>query len=334
MSRSSKVAAHSGLWCTAIAALTFILPAQAAEGDPAQLLARMTQAAHTLNYEGTFVYAHGGHMQSVRIVHGVDEKGEYERLVTLSGKSREVIRNNDEVTCIRPDDKSVLVERADQRRTTSLIPAPRVEKISGHYQLRVQGHERIAGREADHVVVLPKDHYRYGHGYWIDQATGLLLRADLISDKGRLVEQVMFTSLTLLDSVPRKSLAPEGSAQGTLAQATMPPQPAAAVAEQGRWQATTLPVGFSLELVRHHPMPGKTAWVEHHVYSDGLASVSVFIEADSHDGRGFVGHSLMGATHAYARLSDDTRITVVGEVPAITVEHIASGMRPRQESGK
>jgi sigma-E factor negative regulatory protein RseB len=332
MSRDSKVSVSCSLWGTALAVLTMSLPAHAGDADPAKLLERMSQASHALNYQGTFIYAHGNNILSVRIIHGVDDKGEHERLLTLSGKSREVIRDNDEVTCIQPDDQSISVEHPGPRHAMPLIVTPDVQKISGNYQILVRGSERIAGRLADQVAVVPKDHYRYGHAYWIDQASGLLLRADLINGRGRVVEQMMFTSLTLLDAFPAKSLEPETTTRKSLPQVAPAEGKAEEnVPEEGRWMAKDLPPGFELELLSFHPMPGKKAPVEHHVYSDGLASVSVFIEPEEHDESEFLGHSLMGAVHAFARVIDGSRITVVGEVPAVTVEHIADSMHQRQE---
>lgn len=331
MSRDSNVLSRSTLCGALLTGLLLSLSALAGEQDPADLLTRMSQANHKLNYEGTFIYIHGADIQSVRIVHGVDATGEHERLVTLSGKSREVLRDNDEVRCINPDEQSVSVQHPPAGRSISLVATPDVEKISGNYHLLLRGSERIAGRMAEEVAVVPRDRYRYGHAYWIDQTTGLLLRADLISEKGRVVEQMMFTSLALLDSFPSKSLEPEMAQNGQLK-----PQPARSASsdagpDEGRWMASELPPGFFLELLRFHSMPGKRVPVEHHVYSDGLASVSVFIEPEESKQPQFLGHTLRGAIHAFARVSKGTRITVIGEVPAVTVEHIADTMRPRQE---
>lgn len=315
----------------ALASLSLTFPLLAAEAEALEQLQRMPQAARTLNYEGTFVYLHSNHVESVHIVHGVDARGEHERLVTLSGKTREVIRDNDEVRCFFPDDRSVRVDKAGRTPPLPLIKTPQVERIGHFYQLELKGLERVAGREAAHVTVTPRDNYRYGRGYWIDQQAGLLLRADLIDDHGRVVEQMMFTSLELLDTIPQKSLVPEHAGKDFVLLKPAQNPPKASTLEESRWEAVSLPPGFELELMRHLIMRGKPAPVEHHVYGDGLASVSVFVEAPAGAENEFIGHSHMGAVNAFARRVGDARVVVVGEVPALTAEQIATAMRPRGE---
>ena len=322
------------LWsgCAAFASLAVAFPLFAAGNDEAlQQLERMSQASHTLNYEGTFVYLHGNHVQSVRIAHGVDAKGEHERLVTLSGKSREVIRDNDEVKCFFPDDRSVQMAKSGHNLPLPMIKTPNVERISNLYKLELKGHERVAGREANHVAVIPRDNFRYGRGYWTDQQTGLLLRADLIDEHGKVLEQILFTSLEIRDAVPKKSLIPENSAKDFIVLKPVEPN---ASAQELRWEAASLPPGFELELTRYIAMNGKPEPVEHHVYGDGLASVSVFVETANSDKKEFTGHSHMGAVNAYAWRTGDARVVVVGEVPATTVETIATSMRPRKVEAK
>lgn len=317
----------------ALASLLLSLPVLAAGSEALDQLARMSQAAHTLNYEGTFVYLHGRHVQSVRVVHGVDDKGEHERLITLSGRAREVIRDNDEVRFFLPDARALPMERGGHPPQLPMFKPPQVERFGHVYQLSLKGRERVAGREAAHVAVTPRDNYRYGRGYWIDAAAGLLLRADLIDERGQVVEQVLFTSLELLDAMPRQSLVPENSLQDFVVLKPAASEPSSSP-EAASWEAQTLPPGFSLELMRHHTMQGKAGLVEHHVYSDGLASVSVFIEPPGSGEQAFIGHTRMGAVNAYARHAGDARVVVVGEVPAITVEQIAGAMRPRSGEGQ
>ena len=315
----------------ALASLSLALPAFSAD-DGTQQLERMSQVSRTLNYEGTFVYLHGGHVQSMRIVHGVDAKGEHERLVTLSGKSREIIRDNDVIKCFFPDDRIVQVDKAGRNLALSMIKTPEVKQISQYYQIDLKGHDRVAGRMASHVVLMPRDNYRYQRSYWIDDDAGLMLRADIVDEHGKLVEQMMFTSLTMLDAIPKKELVPENAAKDFVVIKPADAQPSSQ--ESALWEASSLPPGFELEMLRHLTLHGKSGQLEHHVYSDGLASVSVFIEPASLKGKEFIGHSRRGSVNAFARRAGDARVVVVGEVPPVTVERIANAMRPRQEQTK
>src|SRR5512139_2668186 len=225
----------------ALASISLALPAFSAGNDALQQLERMSQASHTLNYEGTFVYLHSGHVQSVRIVHGVDAKGEHERLVTLSGKSREVIRNNDEVRCYLPDDRIVQVDKASRNLALTMIKTPEVERISQFYQIDLRGHERVAGRPGTLVALIPRDNFRYQRSYWIDDEAGLMLRADIVDERGKLVEQMMFTSLMMLDAMPKKELVPENATKDFVVIKPADEQAQSSNQETSRWEASSLP---------------------------------------------------------------------------------------------
>jgi sigma-E factor negative regulatory protein RseB len=64
------------------------------------------------------------------------------------------------------------------------------------------------------------------------------------------------------------------------------------------------------------------------VYSDGLASVSVFIERSGDPVPVAAGYSSLGAINTYSTLRGGYQITVVGEVPASTVRQIAASVSP------
>jgi sigma-E factor negative regulatory protein RseB len=144
------------------------------------LLERMSQAAHTLNYDGTFMYHKDGVMESMRIIHRAEQNGaERERLISLNGVPREVLRDSDVVRCILPDDESVVIARAG----SAAVPRqPRVLGRAGgstHYRFSAGSGERIAGRTTRTIVIEPADEYRYGYRLWLDEQTSLLLRSDV-----------------------------------------------------------------------------------------------------------------------------------------------------------
>jgi len=307
-------------------------PAVAAEHDAAAWLERMSRSAHQLNYSGTFVYQQDGSLQSMKIIHAVNETGERERLISLSGPSREVIRNQQRVTCILPEDAPIVVEHSGAPRPFPLTLPSDLTSLREYYDIRLAGEERIAGLPARKVVVAPRDHYRYGQNFWLADETGLLLRAEVVNEQGEIVEQVMFTTLELHETIPEEMLQPQVEDNSRVVQLERRPQPPA-VPRQGaalQWQVADLPPGFSQQVQRNHYLPEKQNPVEHHVYSDGLASVSVFIEKRSEDDNGFVGASGMGSVNAYGQLYGAHTVTVVGEVPLRTVKQIAESMQQVQ----
>jgi len=327
--RASRAASLTFLFC-----FGGLFPLHAAAADSiAQLLERMVQAAHQLNYTGTFVYQEGGSLQTMRIIHAVDASGEHERLVSLSGSPREVIRDHDKVTCILPEDSSLVVEHAGPPRSFPVILPDALDTLRKYYDFRQLGSGRIAGLKTQQIAIIPRDQYRYGQNIWLAEDTGLLLRAEVLNEQGEIVEEIMFTSLELHDQIPAEMLQPQTENPGQILELSREPEKTSMATGQVRWQVTTLPPGFQQDIERLHYLPHKTQPVEHHLYSDGLSSVSVFIEkGDGDEGEsGYIATSGMGGVNAYRRKLDGYLATVVGEVPPVTVKLISETIQPAAE---
>lgn len=295
--------------------------------SPRQWLERMSQAAHRLDYDGTFVYSHDGHMQTMRIVHSSRNGSERERLISLSGPSREVIRDNDKVTCILPDDNEVVEESTGPARRLPLDLPQRLETLVRYYSFSDGGTERIAGHDSRKILITPLDRYRYGHALWLHQDKGLLLRSELYNEEGQVVEQLMFTSLQFHDTLPPGLLEPETRGRDVVWQRSR--ERREVLDADDLWTVGELPPGFVLENHRHHALTGTNAQVEHLLFSDGLASVSVFIEPEDEGAEGFVGGLRLGAVNTFARSHHGYAITVMGEVPPVTARRIAESVALR-----
>lgn len=290
-----------------------------ASQDAGESLERMVNAAQTLNYDGVFVYQNGEQMETMRIIHRVDASGEHERLVALTGVAREVLRDKSRVTCILPDDESVVVGKSR--------PNPAIFAADGgwnkYYTLSVAGGDRVAGRPTEIVVVKPKDRYRYGYRLGLDRETGLLLKSELVDEQGVPLEKIVFTSISLPKHIPDELLEPGISGKGfrwVINEAKPRPTDELGNREEGRWHAGWLPQGFDLSGRASGPTTTSLEPVEHLVYTDGLASLSVYIEHLEPNTERLEGLSSMGAVNAYGALIKGYHITVVGEVPQITVE--------------
>ncbi|WP_292741441.1 sigma-E factor regulatory protein RseB domain-containing protein, partial [Methylophaga sp. UBA2687] len=165
-----------------VALLVLFVPAVQAGSASIELLERMSQAAKQLNYEGVFAYQSGKTFQSVRIYHRNDDGNESERLVSLNGSAREVLRSNDTVTCINPDGKQVNVsQRPLGRGFPSDLPR-RLRSATPFYELKLGGEDRIAGKLTQRLDIKPVDNYRYGYRLWMDKETDLLLKSELIGE--------------------------------------------------------------------------------------------------------------------------------------------------------
>ena len=293
-------------------------------------LERMSMAGQSLNYSGTFVYQHQGHLEAMHIVHAMDDEGERERLVSLTGPRREVLRDNQVVTCIMGDRQSVHVNRSRPRTPFPMSFPTELMTLEKHYSFELQGEGRVAGRDCRLVSVKPRDQLRYGRRLCVHEDSHLLLRSELTSASGKSIEQVMFTEVEFPDAIDETTLLPDLSDAGYSWQREPDPAPDAAIGQaKSDWVIGAVPDGFMLTDHRWHQLSADEPGVEHWVYSDGLASVSVYIEkARSKDS--YNGTSHRGALNAFGTMVNGYYITVVGEVPRETVEMI--GRSVRQES--
>ena len=290
-----------------------------------ELLKKMYSAPQTLNYQGTFVYSHDGKIESMKIFHSVGAEGERERLFHLNGSAREVVREQNVVTCVLSDNKSVMVNKSRGDENVFLSLPENFDSLKNYYSFVLGDDDRIAGRHTKTVLVNPKDDFRYGHKLWIDAETGLLLSSELFNEQNRTVERIMFTELEIVDKISNDLLKPTVSGEKFTWHKDMADE---GVAEPGAssWAVTNMPEGFSAS--RHHVRheSNKSNSIEHIVLSDGLASVSIYVERLVEENSKFIGASFMGAVNVYGAVVDDHQITVVGEVPKATVKMIASSV--------
>jgi len=299
-----------------IAVLLCLAAPLAQAADAQALFARMHQAGRNIDYEGTFVYQHGDQLESLRIIHKGGAGGVRERLISLNGAPREIIRTDSEVRCYLPDENAVLIEhrRADNRNFPALLPDS-LTQLKGSYKISVGKEGRVAGRKAVSVRIKPRDVYRYGYLLWADEASGLLLKASLLDEHGSVVEQYLFTQVSIGKPISESELKPQYPAKGIVWQRADDKTP---IPSTGQWTVAKLPSGFTLGAHMVRMLPARKQPVEHLVYSDGLAVVSVFVEKLGDDAKPNVlsGLTHMGAVHAFGKVVDGHQVTVVGEAPA------------------
>ena len=286
-----------------------------------QWLSRAAHAARQLDYTGTIVYQIGPRVESSRITHLYDDGHEFSKLVNLDGPAREVVRGDGEVRCYYPDAKLMRIEPGTFRDVfPSLLPEQQ-QSLSRYYDFRVLGEDRVGGRPVQVVVFEPKDGLRYGHRFWSDAKTGLLLKARVVDDRGDGVEQFAFSDLTINAPIDRSmvepswpSVPPDWQVQKNVASDV--------VQQDTGWVVTRVPPGFSKIVEGFRKLRGHREPVAHLVFSDGLVSISVFVEPmmASSSPAGFL---RQGGLNVYTLRQDDQLITVMGETPGATVRQIA-----------
>jgi sigma-E factor negative regulatory protein RseB len=306
-------------------ALLAAMPAAGAE-EAAAWLARTAAAARQQNYVGTIVYQHGGHVETSRLVHLFEHGEEFEKLVNLEGPAREVIRGNGEVRCYYPDAKVIRVEPRTFRNAFPSLSPQQQAALAEYYDFRVAERGRVAGIETQAWVFEPRDGLRYGHKFWADAASGLLVKARIFDERNETVEQFAFTEISIGGKIDREMVKPTWSVappdwqvrQSGLGEGE---------AKQTGWIASRVPPGF-LKIVDGFRRLHGARRVAHLVYSDGRVAVSVFIEpvgGAPHP----IGMSRQGGINVYIRQHDDNLVTVLGEVPAATVRQIAHSVARR-----
>lgn len=293
-------------------------------------LQKMHHAAHMANYVGKFVYQQDKQLSMMKIIHAVDENGERERMLSLDDVGREVIRDKDRVTCILPDRKSVVVEKGRPKLQFPPAFPVSIKTLQGQYTFDVSRQERIAGHMAQRIAIKPIDRYRYAHRLWVEVNTGLLLKTHLLDEHGRLLEQFMFTELEFMDHVPEELLKPHVTGENFTWYESSDDEDTSNTSKHMNWFVSRMPVGFVNDLQRNHSLPNKTS-VRHMVYSDGLASVSVFIEKHEDQLPNLIGASRMGAVNAFGRIVNNHHITAVGEVPQATVRMISESVEFKRQ---
>lgn len=307
----------------------------AAAEDPLVWLDRMDRAVEQLNYEGTLVHFSGSDTTQLHIVHRFHDGVITER-ITADGARREIIRNNGEVMCILPDQRTVLIEKLDERNRRqsplrSRLPGARRVSLE-HYYLAFTGTESVAGRETRVIAIRPRDALRYGYRISLDQAAAMPLKTQLIDPDGGVPEQLLFSAIALHESIAESVLRPSVNIATFTVQRAMTEPVEALTGDDARWVAARVPGGFELEVYHVHSGSG---FRQHHlVYSDGLATVSMFIEPAQAGAERSAGLSQMGAASAYTVMREGHLVTAVGEVPAATVEMLASSARPAAAEGQ
>ncbi len=289
-----------------------------------QWLKKIGEAQSSLNYYGTFVYAHGDRLESMKVVHASGKDGERERLIHLNGAAREIIRNNDLVTSIFPEQKQVLVAHRRNLTTSPFVQPESLSVFEAHYNLSLGIKERVAGVVTQRIDLNPKDIYRYGYRFWISPE-GLLLRSDLLDGNGIVIERIMFTDIHLVEKISHELMSPKLDMTDFQWFRQQPPISLDETLEHD-WRIDDLPEGFSVKsrMLRSGEKEGEQ--VEHLQITDGLASISVFIEDMSSSANARLGEFRVGALNGFGRVVDQHVVIVVGDVPVATVQRIAESV--------
>lgn len=300
--------------------------AQANQDEAWTVLQKASQAAHELSYKGVFVYQSGSATKSVQLTHTNYGHGEYARMMVLDGSPREVLSQGNDASIYSPKNEKVLIEK---KRGQSMFPAllpVNLDAVKHCYQAQLGAFERVGGRDAQVVTLLPKDHMRYGFRFWADKEYGLLLKVVMLSDQGLPLEQIGFSQLAWMEDQNMDWFRPKFDPNKAYVMGSENAQPSKVESSDMDFGVTELPQGYrKIDQVKQM-VPGKQAPVTQVIFSDGLSSISLFIEPLVKGTPPRVGHTLVGATNIYALVNEGHQVMVVGEVPEATVMQFANAV--------
>jgi sigma-E factor negative regulatory protein RseB len=320
--------AGADLWAQAGQAGAGSKPAAAsgAAGVPvrsvSEWLLRMHQASVRRAYIGTYVVSSQGHLSSAKIWHICDGTQQMERVEALTGAPRSTFRRNDQVITFLSASK---VAQVETRTTLGLFPgllSSADAKVDEHYVAMRSANERVAGVDAEVVQLRPRDEWRYGYRLWVESGSGLVVKMQTLDGTGAVLEEMAFSELQLGAPVRMDRLAQMMANTEGYRVEKIDVQPTSAEAEG--WAMRRAVDGFkSMSCFRRQNAAGSSArpaptvqWI----FSDGLASVSLFIEPFDAQRHAQEGNLAQGATRTLTKRHQDWWVTAVGEVPLQTLQ--------------
>lgn len=305
-----------------------VIEGKAADRSVNDWLMRMHEASRRRAYVGTFVVSTAGNMSSARIWHVCDGEQQVERVESLTGTPRSTFRRNSQVVTFLPASRVVVAEK---RESLGLFPnflQSTDSTISHFYRLKALGSERVAGFDADVVQLRPEDDFRFGYRVWTEKKTGLVVKLQTMDADGHVLEQAAFSELQLDVPVSMVTLTQMmGNTEGYQIE-KLDIVKTTAVAEG--WVLKNAVPGFK-SMNCYKRSVGSATEARHEntlqwIFSDGLASVSLFVEVFDPRRHGQPAALAMGATHTLTRRFGDWWLTVVGEVPPQTLAALAQGL--------
>ncbi len=281
-------------------------------------------AAHQTDYSGVYVYQYGSHVETSRITHVVEPDSEYEKIESLDGPKREIIRHHGQIWCYI-NHKMVQVDSQQGRsRFPSLLPEQLVA-LSENYLVKDVGLERVAGYNTQVILFQPRDNLRYSYKIWVHTDSGLLLKTAALGEKNQLIEQYAFAQLQIGGNIDRSWIGAKDLGGAGLS--VSPEADKGDIAINSGWVVDALPAGFKKIREFQRPMRGRHAPVMQIVFSDGLSAISIFVEPADGDESEADGLSSFGAMNLYHKVLSKQLITVVGEAPPYVVKQVLDSVR-------
>mgnify|MGYP001946598678 FL=1 len=327
-----KFLASFSFACIFITSFFVSFSAVSADAEQAKLLLeRLSQSLRQVNFNTSFVVVKNNQAEPYHWLHGIVENKEKESdesekhieleiLALLNGPRRDILRINDTVSYIEPEYAPYSIESEQISGPIPTVFGRDISVLENNYHFVSVGKNRILGRAAQLIRIVPKDAHRFGYWLWLDQQSGLLLKLAVITRKGNLLEQIQFTHLEITDSISEnlKQL-----------QSTELPKVVDVVAQQKAtdlaWQVNWLPNGFEPVKADRHRINISKQTVEFMLFNDGLTDISVYVNPSKEVNRA-IEFANDGATLVLSQVINNIEVSVVGKIPLETAKEIVNSV--------
>lgn len=282
-------------------------------------------------YVGTVVQSTAAGMTSARIWHACDGRAQIERVERLTGAPRSSLRHDNQLITFMPDTKTARVEKRELIGDFPQLLKPGANSIPDFYTVRSLGTERVAGHDADVVQLEPRDKLRFGYRLWTERRAGLVVKMQTLDAGGQVLEQAAFSEVQLNAPVNTDKL--KAMMQVTAGWRIDKPAIAQTTAAAQGWHLKSPLPGFKALscFTRLNPTPGvEDASTMQWIFSDGLATVSLFVESYDKLRHAQEGLAVQGATHTYMKRMDEHFLIAVGEVPPQTLKAFARALERKR----
>ncbi len=299
------------------------LPLAAMADDDWALLDKAAEAAVNLPLSATYMHQLGSELETFRLQRAVDSGVVRERRESLDGMPREIVRVGNELTCYAPDAKALSAAKLSAIKLFPALLPDNAEDLAQGYHLTRGGMDRVAQKDCQWLVLKPRDAAsRYTQRFCIDPQSALPLKVVTATAKGEVVEQFAFTELQLQPPKDKAQLKPRYKQSLVLGKVGGVQQ-----GMQPMHDIKGLPSGFRMVRFVNRPLPGHEKAVQHYVFSDGFAKVSLFVEAASGEGVNQTAATAANGIGVASRQSGDMLLTVVGDLPEAGLQTVLKNIR-------
>ena len=289
-----------------------------AEPTSEALLQEMSKASQSLNYEIAFISITKQGIDSYRYRHALSDDIPLAQLVLMDGPRREIVQRGKDISYFETGLQPFTLSGDHIVDSLPTLVFSDFARLTKYYDFIPVGRARVVDRLSQVIRIVSRDGTRFSYVIWVDETTKLPLRVDLQDRDGETLEQFRIITFVADDAV-KASLV-------KLEKATLPPVLSVPTGDktQFNWQPKWLPDGVTEVASSRRNLPNMPVAIESRLYSDGLFSFSVNVNATTNPPAEQLVRQ--GRRTVQTEIRNANEITIVGELPPSTAKRIAESI--------